>query len=47
MQRAIRLMDRGLVNPEAIITHRLPLSEIDKAVDVMSGRDRNKVVINP
>jgi len=47
MQQAIRLMDRGLVNPEAIITHRFPLSEIHKAVEVMAQRDRNKVIVNP
>ncbi len=47
MQQAIRLMDRGLVNPESIITHRFPLSQIHKAVEVMSQRDRNKVIVNP
>ncbi len=47
MQQAVRLMDRGLVNPEAILTHRFPLSEIHKAVEVMAQRDRNKVIIYP
>ncbi len=47
MQQAIRLMDRGLVNPEAVITHRFQLSEIHKAVEVMARRDRNKVIVNP
>ena len=47
MQQAIRLMDRGLVNPESIITHRFPLSEIHKAVETMSHPDRNKVIVNP
>jgi threonine dehydrogenase-like Zn-dependent dehydrogenase len=47
MQQAIRLMDRGLVNPESIITHRFPLRDIHKAVEVMAQRDRNKVIINP
>jgi len=47
MQRAIRLMDRRLVDPEAIITHRFPLSEIHKAVEAMAQPNRNKVIVNP
>lgn len=47
MSRAIRLMDRGLVDPERIITHRFPLTEIGSAMEVMSGQERTKVVINP
>jgi L-iditol 2-dehydrogenase len=47
MQKAIRLMERGLVDPEAIITQRFPLTEIHRAVEVMSRPDRNKVIINP
>jgi L-iditol 2-dehydrogenase len=47
MQNAIRLMERGLVNPEDAISHRFPLSEIHAAMDVMASPERNKVVINP
>jgi L-iditol 2-dehydrogenase len=47
MQQAIRLMDRRLVNPESIITHRFPLSQIHKAVEAMSHPHRNKVIVNP
>ena len=47
MLRAIRLMERGLVDPGKIISHRYPLSEIHKAVQVMGTSERNKVVINP
>ena len=47
MQQAIRLMECGLVDPEKIITHRFPLAEIHKALEVMAGANRNKVVINP
>jgi threonine dehydrogenase-like Zn-dependent dehydrogenase len=47
MSQAIRLMERGLVDPEKIISHRFPLREIHKAVDVMGGRERNKVMIHP
>ena len=45
MQQAIRLMARGLVNPEAIITHRFPLTKIHDAVDAMALQDRNKVIV--
>ncbi len=47
MQNAIRLMERGLVNPEDAISHRFPLSEIHAAMEVMASPERNKVVINP
>lgn len=47
MQRAIRLMERGLVDPEQVISHRIPLTEIHRAVDIMGSSERNKVVINP
>lgn len=47
MQKAIRLMERGLVNPEKIITHRFALRDIHEAIDVMGREERNKVMINP
>jgi threonine dehydrogenase-like Zn-dependent dehydrogenase len=47
MENAIRLMERGVVNPEKVISHRFPLAEISKAMEVMGTRERNKVVINP
>jgi threonine dehydrogenase-like Zn-dependent dehydrogenase len=47
MQNAIRLMERGVVDPEKIISHRFPLSEIHKAIEVMGQPERNKVIINP
>ena len=45
MQSAIRLMERGLVNPEKIISHRFPLQKIHDAVAAMGERERNKVMI--
>ena len=45
MTMAIRLMERGLVNTEDIISHRFPLEEIEKAMEAMDRPDRNKVVI--
>jgi threonine dehydrogenase-like Zn-dependent dehydrogenase len=47
MQKAIRLMESGLVNPERIISHRFPLADIHKAVTIMGQPGRNKVMINP
>ncbi|UCF17386.1 MAG: alcohol dehydrogenase catalytic domain-containing protein [Phycisphaerales bacterium] len=46
MQKAIRLMERRLVNPETIITHRFALADIHEAIDVMGQEERNKVIIN-
>jgi threonine dehydrogenase-like Zn-dependent dehydrogenase len=47
MQNAIRLMERKVVNPEQIISHRFPLREIHQAVDVMASGNHNKVIIHP
>ena len=47
MQSAIRLMERGLVDPEKIITHRFPLEQMAGALAVMDGANRNKVIIHP
>jgi threonine 3-dehydrogenase len=47
MQSAIRLMERGLVDPEQVISHRFPLTRISDAVDAMASPERNKVVVNP
>ena len=47
MQQAIRLMQRDLVDPKQVISHRFPLSEINQALDVMASTKRNKVIIHP
>jgi threonine dehydrogenase-like Zn-dependent dehydrogenase len=47
MQRAIDLMECGLVDPEATISHRFPLERIGEAIDVMGTTRRNKIVIKP
>jgi L-iditol 2-dehydrogenase len=47
MEKAIMLIERGLVNPELVISHRFPLTEIHKAVEVVAGSKRNKVIVNP
>jgi len=47
MQKAIRLMEAGLVDPERIVTHRFGLTEIHEAVEVMGTPERNKIIVNP
>ena len=47
MERAIRLMERNLVDVERIISHRFPLVDIGKAIEVIESSERNKIVINP
>jgi len=47
MVKAIRLMETGIVDAERIISHRFPLSKIHEALEVMSGRERNKIIVNP
>jgi L-iditol 2-dehydrogenase len=47
MQKAIRLMETGLVDTEKIISHRFPLTQIHDALAVMGSSERNKVIINP
>jgi L-iditol 2-dehydrogenase len=47
MQKAIRLMERDVVDPARIISHRFPLTRIHDALAVMSQPERNKVIIQP
>jgi L-iditol 2-dehydrogenase len=45
MAHSIRLMERGLVNPEEIISHRFRLEQIHEATQVMGTPEKNKVMI--
>lgn len=45
--RAIRLATAGLVDLRAVVTHRLPLSEYEKAFAIAEQRKGLKVVIEP
>jgi threonine dehydrogenase-like Zn-dependent dehydrogenase len=47
MEKSIRLMERGLVNPELVITHRFPLTRVHDAVEAMASGEKNKVIVNP
>ena len=46
---AIDLHERGVITAEPLITHRLPLSEFIKGVEIMRNRtdDAIKVVLEP
>jgi L-iditol 2-dehydrogenase len=46
MQKAVRLMEAKLVDPEKIISHRFALKDIDQAVETMGTPQRNKVMIH-
>lgn len=47
MQRAVRLMESRLVDPEKIISHHFALADIHQAVEVMGQPERNKVMVHP
>ncbi len=47
MRISIRLMERGLIDPGRVVSHRFPLSRIGDAVATMGSGERNKIIINP
>jgi len=47
MIKAIRIMERGLIDPSQIITHRFGLTQITEAMETMGRKDRNKVMVFP
>jgi threonine dehydrogenase-like Zn-dependent dehydrogenase len=47
MEKAILLMERGVLDPERVISHRFDLAHIHDAVRTMAGTARNKIVIHP
>ncbi len=47
MEKAIRLIARGGLDPEQVISHRFALTDIHKAIDIMGSPQRNKVLIHP
>lgn len=46
-QRAIRLMSNGIVKPEQIITHRLPLEKAQEGFDLAISKEAVKVIFLP
>jgi threonine dehydrogenase-like Zn-dependent dehydrogenase len=47
MEKAIMVMERGLIDPELVISHRFPLAQIHKAIEIMASPGRNKIILNP
>ncbi|MEI6512036.1 MAG: alcohol dehydrogenase catalytic domain-containing protein [bacterium] len=47
MSKAIRLMERGVIDPGKIVTHRFPLTKIHEALEVMGSPEHNKIMICP
>lgn len=47
MTKAVSLLEKGKVDPGKIVTHKFPLTEIDKALSAMELPNRVKVIINP
>jgi L-iditol 2-dehydrogenase len=45
--RAIRLVERGLIDVSSIVTHRYPLDRVDEAFAVAAAREGLKVVVEP
>jgi len=46
-QLAIKLLERGLVRTQPIITHRFPLEKIGDAFAIMEGRGGMKIIVHP
>ena len=47
MQRSIRLMEKGFVDSNKIITHKFKLEDINEAMVTMKTPERVKIIINP
>jgi L-iditol 2-dehydrogenase len=47
VRRAVELMESGDVNPDDLVTHRMPLEEVRGALDLMSRGQALKVLIEP
>ncbi|HZE99921.1 MAG TPA: zinc-binding dehydrogenase, partial [Planctomycetota bacterium] len=47
MQMAIRMIERGVIDPGKIVSHRVPLAKIHDAMTIMATPDRNKVIVQP
>jgi len=46
-QRALKLLEHGLVQVKPLITHRLPLEQTQEGFDIVAGQRGLKVVIFP
>ena len=44
--RAIQVLERGVIRPSILISHRLPLKEIEQGMEVMRAGQAMKVMID-
>lgn len=44
---AVRLLEKGLVRVNPLITHRFPLDQVNEAFAVMEGRTGMKIIVHP
>jgi L-iditol 2-dehydrogenase len=47
IRRAVELLESGAVNPEGLLTHRMGLADVGRALDLMSRGEALKVLIEP
>jgi L-iditol 2-dehydrogenase len=47
IRRAVELLDSGTVNPEGLLTHRMGLAGVRKALELMARGEALKVLIEP
>ena len=47
VSQALKLITEGLINPELLITHRMPLNEIKDAFDLIEQRKALKIALIP
>ena len=47
MQQSIRLMEKGFIDPNKIITHKFDLDDINEAMTAMKTPERVKIIVNP
>ena len=46
-ERALRLMEHGMVSTKALITHEMPISEWKEAFDLFESREGLKLILHP
>ena len=47
VRRAVDLMEAGVLVPDGLITHRMPLEAVREALDLMARGEALKVLIEP
>lgn len=47
VEMAVELLRKGLINTKAIITHRLPMSDFQKGIELLKERKALKILLKP